>query len=856
MNKRILCMLLCAAMLLGTLSVLGSCGQRPTKPDALVVMTDALDGVFNPFYSTTASDGTIVAMTQIAMLTTGYENGQVTVACGPEEAVVAMDYAIEYDDIADTTTYTFVIKNDILYSDGEPLTIEDVLFNMYVYLDPVYTGSSTMYSTDIVGLQNYRTQTRGSGTDDTSEIIAELANTRAKNRINELINLYKQVGRTDTAGSYSADYDTMIAAIAAAGLSKGYKEAISSDHASVTTDQLRKDYEKALEEFKKELESDYTSASSAYTETPYKETGEFDEITSFMFAEGFVTIEFEKDPVTNKDIKTQIKKVTRNYSSDVVTSKEKAIEYVYNQKIEQELHIILQYWATANTLMTEYSAQATTVILRENMSEDGTLLVPNIAGIVSLGHTTDVFEVEANNGTYTVAHEHNPDGTPVNRDEYDVLQITINGVDPKAIWNFAFSVAPQHYYGQGYTVDIPNNKFGVDYGSFDFMSNTIRASEVTKVPVGAGPYKATNRNNEDNPKGADFYVNNIVYFKANDKFMMGTPKIEKLRYQVVSATNALDTLEKGEVHFVTPQYTQENIERINNLGAKGIQSTYTDQLGYGYIGINAGKVPDINLRKAIMCAMNIDLALEYYSTGTASTIYWPMSTVSWAYPTEDGIPSRDNGHEYPAINFNREIAKQTILDYMAAAGVSEGDSQLSITFTIAGADLTDHPAYKVFESAQALLNECGWDIEIVPDTQALTKLSTGSLAVWAAAWGTTVDPDMYQVYHKNSTASSTLAWGYREILAAPAAYPEENAILDMLSEVIDMARETTDQEERTELYKEAMGYVLDLAIELPVYQRKTLYAYNANVIDASSLPSEINPYTSPLEHIWEIEFAQ
>ncbi len=180
MNKRILCMLLCAVMLLGTLSVLGSCGQRSAKPDALVVMTDALDGVFNPFYSTTAPDGTIVAMTQIAMLTTGYENGQVTVACGPEEAVVALDYAIEYDDIADTTTYTFVIKNDILYSDGEPLTIEDVLFNMYVYLDPVYTGSSTMYSTDIVGLQNYRTQTRGSGTDDTSEIIAELANTRAK----------------------------------------------------------------------------------------------------------------------------------------------------------------------------------------------------------------------------------------------------------------------------------------------------------------------------------------------------------------------------------------------------------------------------------------------------------------------------------------------------------------------------------------------------------------------------------------------------------------------------------------------------------------------------------------------------
>ena len=855
MNKRILSLLLCAFMLLGTPSVLSACSPKNGRPDALVVMTDALDGVFNPFYSTTAPDATIVAMTQIAMLTTGYENGQVTVACGDDEAVVVKDYAINYDDASDTTTYTFVIKNGIKFSDGEPLTIEDVLFNMYVYLDPVYTGSSTMYSTDIVGLADYRTQTKGSGSEDTSDVIAELAGTRAKNRINELINLYKQVGKTDTAGSYSADYDTMVEAIKSAGLSKGYKEAVSNDYASVTTDQLLADYELTLSEFKKELETDYVSASVSYTETPYKETGEFDEITSFMFAEGFVTVEFEKDPVTNKDIKTKIKKVTRNYSPDVVTSKEKAIEYVYNQKIDQELHIILQYWATANTLRTEYSAQATSVILRENMSEDGTLLVPNISGIVSLGHTTDVFEVEANNGFYTVAHEHASDGTPANREEYDVLQITINGVDPKAIWNFAFSVAPQHYYAQGYTVDVANNNFGVEYGSFDYMSDVIRASEVTKVPVGAGPYKATNRDNEDNPKGADFYLNNIVYFKANENFMMGTPKIEKLRYQVVSATNALDALEKGEVHFVTPQYTQENIERINNLGSRGIKSTYTDQLGYGYIGINAGKVQDINLRRAIMCAMDTGLALEYYSTGTASTIYWPMSTVSWAYPMENGNPSRDNGHEYPSINFNRETAKQSILDYMAAAGVSEGDSRLSITFTIAGADLTDHPAYKVFESAQALLNECGWDIEIVPDTQALTKLSTGSLAVWAAAWGTTVDPDMYQVYHKNSTASSTLAWGYREILGSPASYPEENAILSMLSEVIDLARETTDQEERAELYKEAMGYVLDLAIELPVYQRKTLYAYNARVIDSTSLPAEINPYTSPLEHIWEIEFA-
>ena len=75
-----------------------------------------------------------------------------------------------------------------------------------------------------------------------------------------------------------------------------------------------------------------------------------------------------------------------------------------------------------------------------------------------------------------------------------------------------------------------------------------------------------------------------------------------------------------------------------------------------------------------------------------------------------------------------------------------------------------------------------------------------------------------------------------------------------MSDIIDRARETDVQSERTALYEEAMGYVLDLAIELPVYQRKQLYAYNANVVDSTSFPEEINPYSSPLDRIWEIKF--
>ena len=851
----IIAAVLAVAILVPVLLLLPKKEQGAKAPDAFVIMTEQLDGLFNPFFSTSANDGTIVSMTQIGMLTTGYKNGEVTVAYGDNEAVVVKDMSIVHNNSDDTTVYTFVIKNGIQFSDGHPLTIEDVLFNMYVYLDPVYTGSSTMYSTDIVGLQNYRTQTLGSGNNNADDALSSAAAGRAGDRIKELINLYQQVGRTPTQGAYSADYTTMVNAIKNHTLSSGYKKAVSATPNTVTNDQLLADYELTLKLFKEELERDYAGAKDSFTEEPYKSIEQFkDEVFCFMFLEGYVEVKYATDE-NGKEDRTKIEKLTPQYNTAVVTDKTSAINYVYNHKVENALGEILTAWGTATELRTQYTAQAKEVILRES-SVGGQLAVQNISGIKSLGHTTNTPSVTIGDTTYTVAREHNEDGTPANADEYDVLEITINGVDPKAIWNFAFAVAPQHYYAEGYTVDIENNNFGVEFASFDFMRNVIQSTRNIKVPMGAGAYKATDRNNSDNPKEDAFFADNVVYFKRNDNFLMGQPKIEKIRYRVVSTSNAIAALKEGSVHYISPQYTQYNINQLNAMAADGVKKLNTDQLGYGYIGINAGKVPNINIRKAIMCAMDTSLALSYYSVGTAENIYWPMSTVSWAYPKDElGNNDRLNGHDYPSIQYSKASAMEQIQYYMNEAGVSAGDSKLSLKFTIAGADLTDHPTYLTFRAAADLLNEMGWDIEVVPDTQALTKLTTGSLAVWAAAWGSTVDPDMYQVYHKNSTATSVLAWGYREILASPSTYVEENKILNDLSAVIDEARETEDQAVRTELYKEAMGYVLDLAIELPVYQRDVLYAYNSNIIKSESLPGEINPYTSPLDRIWEIEFV-
>ena len=857
MKKRIISLLLAVVLCLSTVSMLSGCNNEGAKADAFVIMTELLDGLFNPFYYTAANDGTIVSMTQISMIGAAYDEatGKISVAYGDNEAVVTKDYEIVENDDG-TVSYYFVLKNGIKFSDGHPLTMEDVLFNYYVYLDPVYTGSNTLYSTKIKGLEAYRTQTFTS--DSSGNQMADNAAEMAAARLQELVDLYANLREDSDTGEVT--YDELVAAIKSHTLSYGYTSAISNDASEVTTDNLKADLDYALKLFKEELYSDYDSAQESFTEEPYNAADIDalfdDEVFNFMFYEGYVAFDYVLG-ADGKPDKTKIDKdsIKKNYTA---SNKEDAIKYVYDNKTETALDEVLTYWATADTLKTEFAAKAMEVLLHANVGEDGSLKVENISGIVSLGHSDRAGETIKINGTdYKIASEHNEDGTVKNEGEYDVLEITIEGIDPKAIWNFSLTIAPQHYYGEGSKVgvDIADNKFGVEYASFDFMANVIQSTRNVKLPMGAGAYKATDKDNSDNPTESGFYSNNVVYFKANENFhtvgeQLENAKIEKVRYQVVSSNNAINALKTGTVHYISPSLTAANFDTLEGMEKDGFNKLTTDQLGYGYIGINASKVTDVNLRRAIMCAMNTSLAISYYRTGTAEQVCWNMSKVSWAFPT--GQDEKDNGKDYPQMGgWDEQQARDNIQKYMNEADEYSA-SDLEITFTIAGAT-TDHPCHEVFLDAAELLNSMGWNISVVCDSNALTKISTGSLEVWAAAWSSSLDPDMYQVYHKDSSATSTKAWGYPYIKSNGS--PEELEILNELADLIDEARETNDQAERSELYLDAMGYILDLAVELPVYQRSVLYAYNANVIKAESMPEKVNPYSSPLDRIWEIEFA-
>ena len=177
-SKKALALFLALVMCIG---VLAGCGGNNTANNSANDTTDdtaedtnttplvvsveqGLEGKFSPYFYLSNADNKIVSLTQVSLLTidrvgnpvlNGIEgetrsyNGTDYTYYGPADIVVTKN-----ED--GTVTYDVTMRDDIVFSDGETANIDDVIFGLYVYLDPTYDGNATMYSLPIKGLKEYR----------------------------------------------------------------------------------------------------------------------------------------------------------------------------------------------------------------------------------------------------------------------------------------------------------------------------------------------------------------------------------------------------------------------------------------------------------------------------------------------------------------------------------------------------------------------------------------------------------------------------------------------------------------------------------------------------------------------------
>lgn len=134
------------------------------KADTLVFATATFGQKFSTFFATTAYDMDVVDLTTGELLTADREGN--IVRNGIEGETIpynGTDYTyygmgdvevVENDD--GTVDYNLTMRDDIVFSDGEPANIDDVIFGIYVMADPTYDGSSTIYAVPIEGMDEYR----------------------------------------------------------------------------------------------------------------------------------------------------------------------------------------------------------------------------------------------------------------------------------------------------------------------------------------------------------------------------------------------------------------------------------------------------------------------------------------------------------------------------------------------------------------------------------------------------------------------------------------------------------------------------------------------------------------------------
>ncbi|MDO4973863.1 MAG: ABC transporter substrate-binding protein [Eubacteriales bacterium] len=708
-----------------------------SENNTLVYATSTFGQKFSPFFATTAYDMEVVDLTQAPLLAA--DRGGAVIYNGIEGEDVdynGTDY--HYDGLGNvevvqnddgTVDYNLTMRDDIVFSDGVPATIDDVIFSFYVLVDPTYDGSSTIYALPIEGMEEYR-----SGMDARGNVI--FADGEGDGYVeNELY----------TAEQYDAFW-------------KYYNEESGAAFAQEIVDYC--------------ISNGYNAADDSVAACAAN--------WGFELAEDATAYDFWNT-------------ILEAYGGDTAEAEE--VESAGSTRLG----------LTLAALGAEFQAGVST--------GDG---APNVSGLTRTG-------------------------------DYS-MTLHMTQFDATAIYNVGFTVAPLHYYGDEALYDFENNSFG-------FVKGDLAGVKAKNTqPLGCGPYVFDN------------YANGVVTLRANENYYKGAPATEVLLMQESVDSDYVPGIVTGTYDVAQPSINDATVLAIKDANSNDelvgdtLTTVLVDYRGYGYLGINAdlvnvdgepGSDASKALRKGFMTLFSVyrDTVINSYYGDRAAVIQYPISNTSWAAPkpADEGYMTAysvdvDGNPIYDASMSQEDkyaAAKEAAIGYFKAAGFTFDEAAGKFTdvtetyeVMIPGQGTQDHPAYGVAVAASEVLDSLGIKLQVndVGTSVWNNALESNTAMMWAAAWQSTVDPDMTQVYssanaHGNGTNSNH--------------YSVDDAALD---ELIVAGRSSADTEYRKSVYKNAMEIIMDWGCELPLYQRKDCSVFSSERVDTDTIPSDMTPY--------------
>ena len=701
--------------------------------DGTLVLADTgFEGKFSPFFAASSADQHVIDLTNIALLGADRKGEMILKGIeGETREYNGTDYTYygpadcEVTENADgTVTYAINMRDDLVFADGTPITIDDVIFNLYVYMDPTYDGSATLYSMPIAGLDDYR-----SSMTTLSKLIAEAGE---DNTDNSLFTAEQQKAFWDAVNEGGAAFAQEIVDYC---VSAGY----AADGNDVAT------------------------AASAWG---------FDGLAADATAKDFFLAIAEK--------------YDWNFASMEAETAGSAL---------------------SDLIPADVYAYSTTGVAT---GAD----VDTVSGIVKTG-------------------------------DYS-MTITTTELSNSMIYQLQLPIASLDYYGDRSLYDYDNHSYGFKKGDLS------KVRSVTSAPMGAGVYTFNK------------YSDGVIYLDANPNYYEGEALIKHVNMKETQEADKITGVQAGTIDISDPSYSLEAANQIatinggnSDLDGSVITTRLKDFRGYGYIALSAENVKVGNdpaseeskdLRKAIMTVIAAyrDEGINSYYGDTATIINYPMSNTSWAAPsvTDDGYKiaySTDvDGNEIYTSDMSGDTkyaaALQAALGYFEAAGYTVENGQVTAapagakmeyTVNIGASGNGDHPSFQVLTNAAAALKTIGFTLtvnDLANASDLYSSYQSGVAEGWVAAWQSTNDPDMYQLYDSNGSTNY---------------YKINDSDLD---ELIEAARQTTDQDARKAMYKEAMEIILDWGVELPVYQRSEATIFSSERVDTTTIPNDMTPY--------------
>lgn len=703
MKKKILAIILVLVLAVSSLAIFASCVNNDATGGTLVVGYSEFSSKFSTFFAKTAYDQDVATMTGIGLLTNTRGGNMVLKGIeGQEETYNGTNYHytgpadVTIDTKATETVYSIKIREDLKFSDGTPVTIDDVIFSMYVISDPSYTGSSTLYSQPIKGMTEYRTGV-------SSNIAAKYAamadllyaagagNTDFTKWTEEQQNSY--YGKAlDTAG---AKFAQEIVDYVISNYISYADEGEAGDYTSsdvIKTDGLQIAFGMGMWGFGSFAGKTFTDALGNVYDT---EAGEYPTIEDYWTN---IYENYEGD-LAEMEVET-----AGSALGDLIKDEFIRIEGPKDPDAGGEIVSIEGIKKTG-----KYSMTVTTA------GFDATTIYQLGVTIAPMHYYGDTAKYDYDNNKFgfdkgDLSTVEAKTTSPMGAGPYKFIEF-VNGIVYFEANPYYYKGAPKITYLRFRETRDPLKTQGLIAGTFDITDPSISDTTVEEI-------KDANSNGE----------------LTGDT--IETSLIDNLGYGYIGINSVTVNVGGQQGSTASKNYRKGLATLLAVFRDVVVNSYYGDQAVVIQYPISntswaAPSPADTGYRTAY--SLDIDGQQIYTTSMLQEQKYDAAITAAIGFLKAAGFTYSDSTGKFTA----------------APAGAT-----LSLTLDIPAAGTGDHPSFAIFTYFASEMEKLGFTVEVNDHANANAtfwpKLEAGQMQIWAAAWQATIDPDMYQVYHSSN----------------------------------------------------------------------------------------------------------